>query len=225
MGLMRQIDILSTSFLLGGFAPIVQDDLDIRLHRWAGDGALPLIEGQVWAFVDWTLPQFSGLEICRKLRSDPRTIQAHITMILEEDDFDDRRRALRAGADNYMIGPIDRQKALDRVLALQLADFDETMQRKLQFGDLTVNLSASQVQLRGKPIHLTPGEYRLLRFMMDRPGRVFSRLQLIEALGKQEPPIDERTVDVWIGRLRRRLHGAGISLRTVRSRGYVLDPL
>jgi len=224
MGLMRQIDILFTSFLLGGFEPIVQDDLDIRLYRWSGDSALPLIEGQVWAFIDWTLPHFSGLEICRKLRSDPRTIHAHITMILEEDDYDDRRRALRAGADDYMIGPIDRSKALGRVMSLQLRDFDEAMQRKLTFGDLTISLSSLQVHLRGRPIHLTPGEFRLLRFLVERPGRVFTRLQLIEALGKQEPPIDERTVDVWIGRLRRALHGAGISLRTVRSRGYVLDP-
>jgi two-component system phosphate regulon response regulator PhoB len=224
MELMRQIDILFTSFLFGGFEPIVHEDLDIRLHRWAGDSALPLIEGQVWAFIDWTLPHFSGLEICRKLRADPRTIAAHITMILDEDDYDDRRRSLRAGADDYMIGPIDRAKALDRVLSLQFNDFDNNLQRKLCFGDLTVNLASLQVQLRGRPIHLTPNEFRLLRFFIEHPGRIFSRMQLIEALGKQEPPIDERTVDVWIGRLRRSLRGAGVSLRTVRSLGYVLDP-
>jgi two-component system phosphate regulon response regulator PhoB len=222
---MRQIDILFTSALHGGLEPFVHGDLKILLHQWSGGNGLPLLEGKPWAFIDWVLPEFSGLEICRRLRCDPRTAQAHITIVLEEDDHDARRRALRAGADDYMIGPIDRRNVLDRVLSLQLTDFDNGTQRALSLGDLVVDLAAFQVRWRGKAIALMPNEFRLLRYLVEHPGRVFTRTQLIAALGKQEPPVDERTVDVWVGRLRRALRAAGVGdpLRTVRSLGYVLD--
>ena len=73
----------------------------------------------MWAFVDWVMPELAGLELCRRLRADSRTADAHVTMVLEEDDAEDRRRALRAGADDYVIGPLTRTAVLDRVLALQ----------------------------------------------------------------------------------------------------------
>jgi two-component system phosphate regulon response regulator PhoB len=90
---------------------------------------------------------------------------------------------------------------------------------------LSVNIAAFRARIDGKPVDLMPNEFRLLRFLVEHPGRVFTRSQLIAALGKQDPPIDERTVDVWIGRLRRALRsaGGGDMLRTVRSLGYVLD--
>jgi two-component system phosphate regulon response regulator PhoB len=190
-----------------------------------GPGELPLIEGGLWAFVDWVLPEISGLEFCRRLRCDPLTASAHITMVLERDDPDERRRALRAGVDDHMVGPVSRRALLDRVLSLQPLDRETGVARTLVLGDLTVDLAAFQARWRGKPIPLMPNEFRLLRYLIEHPGRVFTRSQLIAALGKQEPPVDERTVDVWIGRLRRalRIAGAGDPLRTVRSLGYVLD--
>ncbi len=222
---MRHLDILLTSELAGGTAPFDHDDMHVTFHHWSKTHELPLLEGALWAFIDWAHPQTSGLEICRRLRCDPLTAQAHITMILDEDDQDARRRALRAGADDYIIGPVARSTVLDRLLSARLQEHGGSPSRSLSLGDLTIDMAAFQARWCGKPIPLMPNEFRLLRYLVEHPGRVFTRAQLIAALGKQEPPVDERTVDVWIGRLRRalRVAGAGDPLRTVRSLGYVLD--
>jgi two-component system phosphate regulon response regulator PhoB len=222
---MRHIDILLTGDLDGGTSAFTHGELDVAFHRLMRLGDLPLLEGALWAFVDWVLPEISGLEMCRRLRCDPLTAQAHITMILDEDDQEARRRALRTGADDYMVGPINRAALLDRVLSLKLHDHNDGAMRALALGGLTIDLAAFQARWHGKPVPLMPNEFRLLRYFVEHPGRVFTRSQLIAALGKQEPPVDERTVDVWIGRLRRALRaaGAGNPLRTVRSLGYVFD--
>ncbi|VWX54789.1 response regulator transcription factor [Novosphingobium sp. 9U] len=222
---MQRIDILLTGDLVGGFAPFRHADLELVLHRWSNPAQLPLIEGSLWAFVDWVLPDMSGLELCRRLRCDPVTTTAHITVVLEEDDAEDRKRALRTGADDYMVGPLTRTALLDRVLSGHVVEHGESNGRKVSLGDLTIDIPAFQARWQGKAIALMPNEFRLLRYFVEHPGRVFTRVQLISALGKQEPSIDERTVDVWIGRLRRALKavGAGNPLRTVRSLGYVFD--
>ena len=222
---MRHIDILITNDLDGGIAPFTHGDLQVAFHKLDQSGDLPLLDGALWAFIDWVLPEISGLELCRRLRCDPLTAQAHITMILDEDDVEARRRALRNGADDYMVGPVDRGALLDRVLSLKLNDPGEGGVRALALGGLTIDLAAFQARWHGKPVPLMPNEFRLLRYFVEHPGRVFTRSQLISALGKQEPAVDERTVDVWIGRLRRALRaaGAGNPLRTVRSLGYVFD--
>ena len=222
---MAQVDILLTGELDGGMETFRHDTLEVRFHRWTNLDELPLLEGSLWAFVDWMLPEMAGLEVCRRLRSDPLTAQAHITMVLEDDDPEDRRRALRTGADDYMIGPVNRTAVLDRVLSLRSPDQNGNEPRLISHGDLAIDIAAFQARWRGKPIGLMPNEFRLLRYFAEHPGRVFTRTQLIAALGKQEPPVDERTVDVWIGRLRQALRkaGAGNPLRTVRSIGYVFD--
>lgn len=222
---MRRIDILLASELSGGLAAFRHDEFDVVLHRWMDFAELPLIEGALWIFIDWVLPEMSGLELCRRLRADPLTAHAHVTMVLEEDNLEDRKRALRMGADDYMVGPLTRTALLDRVLGANIGDQDNAGIRIVAQGDLTVDVAAFQARWQGKAIPLMPNELRLLRYFIEHPGRVFSRGQLIAALGKQEPPVDERTVDVWIGRLRRALKsaGAGNPLRTVRSLGYVFD--
>ena len=222
---MRRIDILLTSDLAGGMAPFRHDDLDVALYRWTDLADLPLIEGALWIFVDWVLPQMSGLELCRRLRADSQTAHAHVTVVLEEDNQDDRKRALRMGADDYVVGPLTRTILLDRVLGANLGEQEIVGIRLIEHGGLTVDVAAYQARFDGKAIPLMPNEFRLLRYFVEHPGRVFARNQLIAALGKQEPAIDERTVDVWIGRLRRALKaaGAGNPLRTVRSLGYVFD--
>lgn len=221
---MRQIDILLTDLLPGGQDNFVHGDLRVVFHRWNWAAPLPLLDGSPWAFIGWLLPQLSGLELCRRLRCDPQTETAHVTLVLEEDDADAKRRALRAGADDYIVGPIDRAAVLDRVLSVQLPERDAPV-RALRLGDLSLDLTALQARWRDKPVPLMPNELRLLRYLMEQPGHVFSRGQLIAALGKKDQPIDERTVDAWVSRLRRALReaGAGYPLRTVRSLGYVLD--
>ncbi len=221
---MPQIDILLTGALAGGQDPFDHGDLRAVFHVWDGAAPLPLLEGRAWVVVDWLLPALSGLELCRRLRLDPQTEAAHVTMILEEDDEDAKRRALRAGADDYIIGPLTRAALLDRVLAVELTARGAAA-RTVRLGELALDLSALQVRWKDRPIPLMPNEFRLLRYLMEQPGRVFSRAQLIAALGKVEPPLDERTVDAWVSRLRRALReaGAGDMLRTVRALGYVLD--
>lgn len=222
---MDVVNIFLTSELGESLEHFVHDQRRFTFDRLGPDGPRRLVEGPMWAFVDWVMDDLAGLEMCRRLRADPRTADAHVTMVLEEDDADDRRRALRAGADDYVIGPLTRTAVLDRVLALQSRHAERHATQRFQLGALTIDMAALQARWGGEPIVLRPNEFRLLRFFAENPNRVLTREDLINGLGKREPPIDERTVDVWIGRLRRAIKaaGGGNPLRTVRSLGYVFD--
>lgn len=224
---MDVVNIFLTSDLGDSMDDFVHNDLRFTFDRLGPSGPHRLVDGQLWAFVDWVMDDLAGLEMCRRLRADARTANAHITMVLELDDMEDRRRALRAGADDYMVGPLDRTIVLDRVLALQSAEQQRHASQRFQLGELTIDMAALQARWADKPIALRPNEFRLLRYFAENPNRVLSRADLIAGLGKQEPPVDDRTVDVWIGRLRRALKaaGAGNPLRTVRSIGYVFDSI
>jgi two-component system phosphate regulon response regulator PhoB len=222
---MALVNIFLTDPMGDAMEEFVHDELTFTFNSMDGAGPRRLVEGPMWAFVEWVMPDLSGLEMCRRLRADPRTREAHVTIVLEADDPDDRRRALRAGADDYIVGPLDRQRILDRVLALQSKQQQRHATQMVELGHLTIDLGAQQARWGSTPIPLRPNEFRLLRFLAENPNRVLSRQELIAGLGKQEPPIDPRTVDVWIGRLRRafRAAGAGNPLRTVHAMGYVLD--
>jgi len=222
---MQVITIFLTNALGETLDEFVHDDRCFLFSRIDARGPRQLVDGPSWVFVDWVMEECAGLEMCRRLRADPRTSEAHITMVLEEDEDEDRRRALKAGADDYMIGPLTRNAVLDRVLALQAQGVERNPGKQLECGALTIDMSALQARWHGTPIVLRPNEFRLLRYFAENPNRVLSREKLIEGLGKSEPAIDERTVDVWVGRLRRALKaaGGGNPLRTVRSMGYVFD--
>jgi two-component system phosphate regulon response regulator PhoB len=222
---MDVVNIFLTSELGESLEDFVHDQRRFTFDRLGPDGPRRLVEGPMWAFVDWVMDDLAGLEMCRRLRADPRTMDAHVTMVLEEDDPEDRRRALRAGADDYVIGPLTRTAVLDRVLALQSRQAERHAARRFEVGALSIDMAALQARWAGEPIVLRPNEFRLLRFFAENPNRVLTREELINGLGKREPPIDERTVDVWIGRLRRAIKaaGGGNPLRTVRSMGYVFD--
>lgn len=228
---MGVINIFITGSLGNTLRDFVHGDCRFTFDRIGREGPRRLIEGPVWVFVDWVMEDMAGLELCRRLRADPRTAEAHITMVLDQDDPDDRRRALKAGADDYAIGPLDRNAVLDRVMALQSAriaragaTLDDPEGPVIELGDLTINIPAYQARWGGAPLDLSPNEFRLLRFLAENPDRLLTRRELIDGLGKSEPPIDERTVDVWIGRLRRALKVAGADpIRTVRAMGYVFD--
>lgn len=222
---MDVINIFLTGELGESLDDFVHDHRRFTFDRLGPDGPRRLVEGPMWAFVDWVMPELAGLEMCRRLRADLRTADAHVTMVLEEDDAEDRRRALRAGADDYVIGPLTRTAVLDRVLALQSRGVERHATQRFELGALMIDMAALQARWAGEPVILRPNEFRLLRFLAENPNRVLTRDDLIAGLGKREPPIDERTVDVWIGRLRRAIKaaGGGNPLRTVRSLGYVFD--
>lgn len=222
---MDVVNIFLTNELGETLDDFVHDQRRFTFDRLDAEGPRRLVEGPMWAFIDWVMDDLAGLEMCRRLRADPRTSEAHITMVLELDDPEDRRRALRAGADDYLVGPLDRTAVLDRVLALQSRHGDRHATQRFEVGDLSIDMAALQARWDGEPINLRPNEFRLLRFFAENPNRVLSRDDLINGLGKREPPIDERTVDVWVGRLRRAIKaaGGGNPLRSVRSLGYVFD--
>ena len=222
---MQAINIFLTDRLGEQLDDFMHGETRYAFARLYPDGPHRVVEGPVCAFVDWVMEDLSGLEMCRRLRADQRTQDAHITIVLEEDDAEDKRRALKAGADDYVVGPIDRNSVLDRVMALQAGCGQPRAAERLELGELTIDAAALQARWNGAALDLRPNEFRLLRFFAQNPDRVLTRADLIEALGKQDPPIDERTVDVWIGRLRKALRaaGAGERVRTVRSLGYVYD--
>lgn len=222
---MDVVNIFVTGNAVEAMDDFVHDGTRYTFDRLDPDGPKRLVEGPVRAFVDWVMDDLAGLEMCRRLRADARMAEAHVTMVLEEDDPEDRRRALRAGADDYIVGPVDRTAILDRVLAVQTHRQMRHAAQRFEIGDLTIDMTALQARWLGEPIVLRPNEFRLLRFFAENANRVMGREEIIAGLGKQEPAIDARTVDVWIGRLRRALKaaGAGNPLRTVRSLGYVFD--
>lgn len=222
---MDRISIFTTDREAARFAEFTQGEAVFRFTLLPPEGPLSLVDGRAWVFVDWVMETLSGLELVRRLRADPRMHDAHITMVLEEDDPEDRRRALKAGADDYAVGPLSRQAMLDRVLALFAEGRCGPAPRLIEFGDLLINVAGEQARWRGEPICLRPNEFRVLRFMAENPNRVLSRQEMIDALGKSGDPEYLRTVDVWIKRLRQGLRHAGAEglLRTVHGRGYVLD--
>lgn len=222
---MNRVSIFTTNTDAARFDDFAHGETTFAFAALPPDGPKRLVEGPVWAFVDWVMDDLSGLEMCRRLRADARLRDAHVTIVLEADDPDDRRRALKAGADDYMVGPLGRQTMLDRVLALYSADKAHATGQVLDLGDLQINVAGEQARWQGKLLALRPNEFRVLRFMAENPNRVLTRQELVDALGKAGDPEYLRTVDVWIKRLRFGLRnaGGGHLLRTVHGKGYVLD--
>ena len=222
---MHRITILTTHPNAAELETFVHGEVTFAFEPLTAAGPRTLIDGRGWAFIDWIIPELSGLEMCRRLRADSRTADMHITMVLEADDPEDRRRAIRAGADDYMIGPATRQAILDRVLALQSDGIGRDPLRVIEFGALSLDLGAVQARWGRRLIPLSDKGFRLLRYFVENPNRVISRREIVAALGKGGDPDYLRTVDVWIKRLRTGLKqaGAGHLLRTVKGKGYVLD--
>ncbi len=222
---MNRVSIFTTDLNAAQFEPFEHDDTTFFFALLTSSGPARLVEGEAWAFVDWVMEDLSGLEMIRRLRADERMRDAHVTMILEEDDAEDRRRALKAGADDYAVAPLDRQAMLDRVLALHTGSCRAATDREIRHGDLSILVNAEQARWKGERISLRPNEFRVLRFLAENPDRILTRQDLINALGKDGDPDYLRTVDVWIKRLRFGLRevGAANLLRTVHGRGYIFD--
>ncbi len=178
----------------------------------------------IFCFVDWLLPEISGLALCRRLRDMSVTRNAHIIIAIEQNDNDARRRALKAGADDYLTGPLTIDKMIER-LALPRKNFESAVIPPVSHGEIEIDNAAFLVRYRGKRLSLPPNEFRLLAHFVQHPDRAFSRSSLIAIVGKDKEAIDDRTVDVWIGRLRKTLKQNGVPdpIRSVRSIGYVFD--
>jgi two-component system, OmpR family, phosphate regulon response regulator PhoB len=175
--------------------------------------------------LDWMLPLVSGIEVCRQIRRAPEMRSLPIIKLTARGEESDRVRGLNCGADDYVTKPFSPAELVARIRTVMRRTNNDPSQEHLRFADVVMDLAAYRVIRDGQPIHLGPTEFRLLRFFMMHPGRVYSREQLLDAVWGQDVYVEPRTVDVHIRRLRKALNVAGNSdiIRTVRSAGYALD--
>ncbi len=192
-----------------------------------GEEALVMIDEQLPDLIvlDWMLPKVSGVEVCRRLRARPETRNLPIIMLTARGEESDRIRGLDTGADDYVIKPFSMSELAARIRAVLRRIRPGLAEDRLQHGDIIVDRVAHRVRRADREIHLGPTEFRLLDYLMQHPGRVFSREQLLDAVWGSDVYVEARTVDVHIGRLRKALnqHVESDPIRTVRSAGYSLD--
>lgn len=192
-----------------------------------GDEAMVLASEDVpdLIILDWMIEGTSGIEVCRRLRRDKETAHVPIIMLTAREAEDDRVRGLETGADDYLTKPFSPRELLARVAAVMRRIRPALAGETIEVGDIKLDPVAHKVQRRGQALQLGPTEYRLLKFFMESPGRVFSRGQLLDGVWGTGSDIELRTVDVHIRRLRKAIavDGSKDPIRTVRSAGYALE--
>jgi len=190
------------------------DEAEIRLQEHAPDLLV----------LDWMIPGTSGIELCRRLRMRPETQRLPIIMLTARGEESDRVRGLSTGADDYLVKPFSTPEFMARVKALLRRARPEVLSSVLKVGDIMLDREAHRVYRKKNEIKLGPTEFRLLEFMMRHPGRVFSRGQLLDNVWGETIYIDERTVDVHVGRLRKAVNTGRMPdvIRTIRGAGYAI---
>jgi two-component system phosphate regulon response regulator PhoB len=192
-----------------------------------GEEALMLVDERLPDLVvlDWMLPKISGIELCRRLRGRSETRNMPIMMLTARGEESDRIRGLDTGADDYVTKPFSMTELAARIRAVLRRIRPGLAEDRVTQGDITMDRVAHRVRRAGREIHLGPTEFRLLDYLMQHPGRVFSREQLLDSVWGSDVYVEARTVDVHIGRLRKALNNDDEvdPIRTVRSAGYSLD--
>ena len=212
-------------------ATLLQYNLDKEGFRVAvatdGEEALLLIDEGLpdLVILDWMLPKVSGVEVCRRLRARPETRNLPIILLTARGEESDRIRGLDTGADDYIVKPFSMSELAARIRAVLRRIRPGLAEDNIRYGDLVVDRAAHRVRRGQKEVRLGPTEFRLLDYLMQHPGRVFSREQLLDAVWGSDVYVEARTVDVHIGRLRKALNDGFEEdpIRTVRSAGYSLD--
>jgi two-component system phosphate regulon response regulator PhoB len=192
-----------------------------------GDEALLLAKERTpdLVILDWMIEGVSGIEVCRRLRRRPETAHVPIIMLTARGEESDRIRGLETGADDYVTKPFSPRELLARVAAVLRRVRPALAGEQLAYADIEMDVVAHRIRRDGRAVQLGPTEFRLLRHLMENPGRVFSRERLLDAVWPRDRDIDVRTVDVHVRRLRKALNADGGKdvVRTVRSAGYSLD--
>ena len=175
--------------------------------------------------LDWMLPGLSGVELCRRLRQREDTERLPIIMLTARGEESERVRGLSVGADDYVVKPFSTPELIARVRAMLRRAKPEKISTLLTAGDIDLDRETHRVRRAGREIKLGPTEFRLMEFFMQSPGRVFSREQLLDGVWGRDIYVDERTVDVHVGRLRKAINRGRQRdpIRTVRGAGYALD--
>ena len=191
------------------------DDAEMRLRERLPDLLL----------LDWMLPGVSGIELCRRLRARSETSRLPIIMLTARTEESERVRGLSTGADDYVIKPFSMPELMARVHATLRRASPAVTANVLKVGEIELDRERHRAYRRGRELRLGPTEFRLLEHLMSAPGRVFSRAQLLDAVWGENVYVDERTVDVHVGRLRKAINLARMSdpIRTVRGAGYALE--
>lgn len=191
------------------------DEAEIRLRERVPDLLL----------LDWMLPGVSGIELCRRLRQRPETERLPIIMLTARGEESERVRGLATGADDYVVKPFSTPELMARVKAMLRRAKPEVLSSVLKCGDIELDRDSHRVHRKGKEVRLGPTEYRLLEFLMTAPSRVYSRSQLLDGVWGHDIYVDERTVDVHVGRLRKALNIGNMPdvIRTVRGAGYSME--
>ncbi|HWV02290.1 MAG TPA: phosphate regulon transcriptional regulator PhoB [Devosia sp.] len=220
---------------------IVEDETDLsELMRYnleaegfrvmgaeSGDEAVERIRDGVpdLILLDWMLPGLSGIELCRRWRSREETARTPIIMITARGEEEERVRGLATGADDYVVKPFSMPELVARIQALLRRANPQLVTNTLKAGDLELDRQSHRVRRAGRDLHLGPTEYRLLEYLMRHPGRVYTREQLLDGVWGNDVYVDERTVDVHVGRLRKAINRGREPdpIRTVRGAGYAFD--
>ena len=191
------------------------DDAEIRLREQVPDLVV----------LDWMLPGLSGIELCRRIRVRPETQLIPVIMLTARGEEGDRIRGLETGADDYIVKPFSVLELLARVRALLRRTSPSQVASLLVAGDMELDRETHRVRRAKRELHLGPTEFRLLEYLMQNPGRVFSRERLLDRVWGSDVYIDERTVDVHVGRLRKAINRPRDvdPIRTVRGAGYSFD--
>ncbi|WP_019403749.1 phosphate regulon transcriptional regulator PhoB [Chelatococcus sp. GW1] len=191
------------------------DEAEVRLREQVPDLVL----------LDWMLPGLSGIELCRRMRARRETERLPVIMLTARGEEGERVRGLATGADDYVVKPFSVPELLARVRALLRRAKPGHVATLLTAGDIELDRETRRVRRSGRELHLGPTEFKLLEFLMQSPGRVFTREQLLDGVWGHDVYIDERTVDVHVGRLRKAINRARKPdpIRTVRGAGYSFD--
>jgi len=203
-----------------------KEGYDVRVTS-DGDEALVMVREDLpdLMILDWMIEGTSGIEVCRRIRRDKETSHLPIIMLTAREAEDDRVRGLETGADDYLTKPFSPRELLARVSAVMRRIRPALAGESIEVGDIVLDPVAHKVTRKGQGLQLGPTEYRLLKFFMESPGRVFSRNQLLDGVWGTGSDIELRTVDVHIRRLRKAIEMEGVRdpIRTVRSAGYSLE--
>lgn len=202
------------------------EGFDVSVAR-DGEGGMEAIDTQDPDLVvlDWMLPNMSGIEICRQMRQRSSTRATPVIMLTAKGEETDRIRGLETGADDYIVKPFSPAELTARIKAVLRRAHPEQDGKSLTYEDISMDLESHRVTRNDRAIKLGPTEFRLLRAFLERPGRVFSREQLLDKVWGRDIYVELRTVDVHIRRLRKALNDGSETdlIRTVRSAGYSLD--
>ena len=212
-----QREVLQYNLEAEGFAVVVADN---------GEDALLLVQEEQpdLMVLDWMLPKVSGIEVCRQVKADPATRGIPIIMLSARSEETDRVRGLETGADDYVVKPYSVVELMARLRTQLRRTRPASMGERLSFGDIILDAAEHRVFRAGQTLHLGPTEFRLLSALMERPGRVWTREQLLDRVWGRDIYVDTRTIDVHVGRLRKALmqNGGADPIRTVRGTGYSL---